>query len=85
MFSVSDGPKVINESLNTYGSDGWYLSTMITVGGGEHLVAWMVKPNLIVAPNPAEAQAKKLANLWTGESEKNERPSPRHRNKKLLS
>ena len=40
---------------------------MITVGGGEHLVAWMVKPNLIVAPNPAEAQSKKLANLWTGE------------------
>jgi hypothetical protein len=31
-------------------------------------VAWIVKPNLIQAPNPAEAQAKKLANLWTGES-----------------
>ena len=68
VFSVSDGPKVINESLNTYGKDGWFLSSIITIGGGEHLVAWMVKPNLIVAPNPAEAQAKKLANLWTGES-----------------
>ena len=68
MFPVSDGPKVMTESLNTYGKDGWFLSSIITIGGGEHLVAWMVKPNLIVAPNPAEAQAKKLANLWTGES-----------------
>ena len=68
VFPVSDGPKVMTESLITYGKDGWFLSSIITIGGGEHLVAWMVKPNLIVAPNPAEAQAKKLANLWTGES-----------------
>ena len=68
VFNVADGPKVINESLNTYGKDGWYLSTMITVGGGEHIVVWMVKPNLVVAPNPAEAHAKKVASLWTGES-----------------
>ena len=68
VFPVSDGPKVMTESLNTYGKDGGFLSSIITIGGGEHLVAWMVKPNLIVAPNPAEAQAKKLANLWTGES-----------------
>ena len=68
VFPVSDGPKVMTESLNTYGKDGWFLSSIITIGGGELLVAWMVKPNLIVAPNPAEAQAKKLANLWTGES-----------------
>lgn len=68
VFQVSDGPKVINESLNTYGKDGWYLSTMITVGAGEALVAWMVKPSIIHAPNPDEARAKKLANLWTGDS-----------------
>ena len=68
VFPVSDGPKVMTQSLNTYGKDGSFLSSIITIGGGEHLVAWMVKPHLIVAPNPAEAQAKKLANLWTGES-----------------
>ena len=33
VFPVSDGPKVMTESLNTYGKDGWFLSSIITIGG----------------------------------------------------
>ena len=31
VFEVSKGPKVIIESLNTYGEDGWECSSMVTV------------------------------------------------------
>ena len=31
IFNVSDGPKVITETLNTKGQDGWWLATAINV------------------------------------------------------
>ena len=68
VFSVSDGPKVINESLNTYGQEGWRLTTMITVGDG-HLVAWIVKGAVVEAPNPKNTKESKISELWGGSEE----------------
>tara|TARA_R110002020_G_scaffold32427_3_gene99789 strand:+ start:30853 stop:31113 length:261 start_codon:yes stop_codon:yes gene_type:complete len=70
VFSVSDGPKVINESLNTYGQEGWRLTTMITVGEG-HLVAWVVKGAAIEAPDPKTTTESKISELWSGEDKPN--------------
>tara|TARA_R100001509_G_C4687985_1_gene155846 strand:+ start:110 stop:364 length:255 start_codon:yes stop_codon:yes gene_type:complete len=64
VYKTSDGPKVINESLNTYGKDGWGLVGMITVGGGEHLVAWLRKTTYKDVPDPKKAEQSKIAKLW---------------------
>ena len=41
VFDVAEGPKVIIESLNTYGKEGWELATMIN-DGADKLVAVIV-------------------------------------------
>tara|TARA_R110002020_G_scaffold105471_2_gene246036 strand:+ start:2974 stop:3216 length:243 start_codon:yes stop_codon:yes gene_type:complete len=70
VFNTSDGPKIINETLNTYGSEGWILSTMITVGGGQHIVAWMTKETKMETPDPKKSKDDKVTKLWTaGEKE----------------
>ena len=65
VFSTGDGPKVINETLNTYGGEGWQLSTMITVGGGQHIVAWMTKEQVTSVPDPKKSKDDKVTKLWT--------------------
>ena len=60
---------MINESLNTYGAEGWELTTMITVGGGEHIVAWIVKRGIIEAPDPTKTKESKIAALWSSNEE----------------
>lgn len=69
VFSVGDGPRVINEALNASGREGWQLSTMITVGNGEHIVAWMTKSNMIHAPDPAKSKESEIAALWSSTEE----------------
>ena len=69
VFNVNDGPKVINDSLNTYGAEGWALSTMITINNGEYIVAWIVKGAAIEAPDPTKTKQNKIAELWSGTEE----------------
>jgi len=70
VYSISDGPKVITESLNSYGQEGWQLSNMVTIANGENLVAWMVKETEILDPNPKKSNEDKIKTLWTeGDSE----------------
>tara|TARA_R100000988_G_C3910047_1_gene121566 strand:+ start:143 stop:388 length:246 start_codon:yes stop_codon:yes gene_type:complete len=70
VYQISDGPKVITESLNSYGQEGWYLTNMVTIANGENLVAWMVKESEILAPNPEKSKEDKINTLWTeGDSE----------------
>lgn len=68
VFSVKDGPKVVTESLNTFGQEGWRLATMVTVGE-EHLVAWIVKGAAIEAPDPKKTAESKISELWGASSE----------------
>ena len=70
VFNTSDGPKVILESLNTYGADGWELATMITINEGQYIVAYLKKATLIEAPNPEQTKQNKIAELWSGDEGK---------------
>ena len=74
VFSVGDGPRVINEALNASGREGWQLSTMITVGNGEHIVAWMTKSNTIHAPDPAKSKESEISALWGSSDKVEEKP-----------
>ena len=69
VFSVEDGPRVINEALNASGREVWQLTTMITVGNGEHIVAWMSKSNTIHAPDPVKSKESEIAALWSSVEE----------------
>ncbi len=63
VFEVSKGPKVIIESLNTYGEDGWECSSMVTVAG-EKIVLFLKRKIEEVAP--VDKEEAKLSKLWGG-------------------
>lgn len=67
VFDVAEGPKVIIESLNTMGKEGWYLSTMINVGN-DKLVAFVIRTHLLEAPDPSKSEADKISKLWSATS-----------------
>ena len=67
VFNTSDGPKVILESLNTDGAEGWELATMVTINDGEYIVAWMKKATMLEAPDPEQTKQSKIAELWSGD------------------
>ena len=62
VFDAIDGPKVIQESLDTFGDEGWELATMITVAG-EKIVAFLKRRHCIVEEK-VDDKAEKLAKLW---------------------
>ncbi len=70
VFNTSDGPKVILESLNTDGAEGWELATMVTINDGEYIVAWMKKATMLEAPDPEQTKQSKIAELWSGDEGK---------------
>jgi len=64
IFDVKDGPKTITESINTLGKDGWFLSTIINVGGTK-LCAWLTRSISSSTPDPEAAEKSKLSELWS--------------------
>ena len=68
VFDVAEGPKVIIESLNTYGKEGWELATMINVGA-DKLVAFIVRSNTTEAPGPEKSKTEKISKLWSSDEE----------------
>jgi hypothetical protein len=67
VFQVAEGPKVILESLNTYGKEGWELNTMITVAG-DKIVAFISRKNVMVDPDPKASAKKQIDEIWTTET-----------------
>ena len=63
VFEVSKGPKVIIESLNTYGEDGWECSSMVTVAG-QTIVVFLKRK--IEEAAPVDKEEAKLSKLWGG-------------------
>ena len=55
VFDISKGPKVIIESLDTFGKEGWECSTMVTVAG-TNLVAFL-KRRLDVEEIPCDRKS----------------------------
>ena len=65
VFSVRDGPKVINESLNTYGAEGWELCSLLPVAGVK-LCAYLKRALNEKPPETKDDEKKKeLLNLWS--------------------
>tara|TARA_R100001463_G_scaffold101939_1_gene156371 strand:+ start:52 stop:273 length:222 start_codon:yes stop_codon:yes gene_type:complete len=63
VFEVSKGPKVIIESLNTYGEEGWECSSMVTVAG-QNIVLFLKRK--IAEEEPVNKEKDKLSKLWSG-------------------
>jgi len=70
MYQVKDGPKVMIESLNTLGQEGWSLATVMNIGT-DRLIAFLVRDTTKESPNPKKADLDKTVALWsaTGESD----------------
>ena len=67
IFDVTKGPKIMKETLNTYGLEGWELTSVINVGG-EKLCAFLKRCETVDNPDKQEQEQKELMSLW---SEKN--------------
>ncbi len=66
VFDVTKGPKVIIETLNTYGEDGWESSSMLTVAGS-NIVAFL-KREIPTKDSPkVDKEQEKVSKLWAGE------------------
>jgi hypothetical protein len=63
VFEVNKGPKIIIESLNTYGEEGWECSSMVTVAGA-NIVVFMKRK--IQEDEPVNKEKDKLNKLWGG-------------------
>ena len=66
-FDVSNGPKVVVETLDTYGNDGWELTSIIAVGSGERLVAFLKRRFDVIMPDPEVEKKSQIAELWKGD------------------
>ena len=61
VFEVSKGPKVIIESLDTYGNDGWECS-MLTVAGNN--IVCFLKRRIDVEEDKTDKETEKISKLW---------------------
>ena len=55
VFDVAEGPKVIIESLNTYGKEG------------DKLVAFIVRSHTTDSPDPEKSKTEKISKLWSSD------------------
>ena len=69
IFDVTKGPKIMKETLNTQGQDGWQLTAVINVGG-EKLCAFMKRCTRVEdVPSKTEQEKKELMSLWSDKHE----------------
>ena len=61
VFDVTKGPKVIIETLNTYGEEGWECASMLTVAN-TNIVAFL-KRKQGEEPKGTD-EAEELSKLW---------------------
>ena len=70
VFDVTKGPKVIIESLNTYGEEGWECSTMITVAN-TNIVAFL-KRRVDIDDVVVDETDAKISQMWASTKKKGE-------------
>jgi hypothetical protein len=66
VFDVTKGPKVIIETLNTYGEDGWECSSMVTVAGS-NIVVFLKRAIPEKSEQKVDKEQEKVSKLWSGE------------------
>ena len=67
VFDVTQGPKVIIESLNTYGEDGWECCSMLNVAG-TNIVVFLKRRTDLGEEVVVNEDEEKLSKLWSGAS-----------------
>jgi|TARA_B100000902_G_C27235615_1_gene877240 hypothetical protein len=63
VFDVTKGPKVIIETLDTYGDEGWECCSMLNIAG-TNIVAFLKRRILEKEESTEDA---KLSKLWASE------------------
>jgi len=65
IFEVAKGPKVITDSLDTYGDDGWECASMLLVAGSK-IVCFLKRRT--DAEEPVNKEEEKISKLWSSNS-----------------
>ena len=65
IFDKTKGPKVIIETLDTYGDEGWFPVTMLSVAGTS-IVAFLSRR--IGGEEPVDEESAKISKLWSNGS-----------------
>jgi|TARA_R100000030_G_scaffold74972_2_gene58138 hypothetical protein len=63
VFDVTKGPKVIIESLDTYGEDGWECCSMLNVAG-TNIVVFLKRRTDLEEEVIVDEQEQKISKLW---------------------
>ncbi len=64
VFEVSKGPKVIIDTLNTYGDDGWECCSQLIVAGSQIVCFLKRRTDIDEAPKE-DKEAAKISKLWS--------------------
>ena len=64
VFEVSKGPKVIIETLNTYGDDGWECCSQLIVAGSQ-IVCFLKRRTDLEAVPKVDKETEKISKLWS--------------------
>ena len=65
VFDITKGPKVIIETLDTYGDEGWECCSMLSVAN-TNIVAFLSRR--IGGEEPVDEESAKISKLWTNGS-----------------
>ena len=66
VFDVTKGPKVIIETLDTYGDEGWECCSMLIVAGSQ--IVTFLKRRVDI-PEKANKEEEKISKLWSNSGE----------------
>ena len=64
-FDITKGPKVIIETLDTYGDEGWECTSMLSVAN-TNIVAFLSRR--IGGEEPVDEESAKISKLWSNGS-----------------
>ncbi len=62
VFDITKGPKVIIETLDTYGDEGWACVAMLSVAN-TNIVAFLSRR--IGGEEPVDEESAKISKLWS--------------------
>jgi|TARA_R110002020_G_scaffold420855_1_gene629980 hypothetical protein len=65
VFDITKGPKVIIETLDTYGDEGWECTSMLSVAN-TNIVAFLSRR--IGGEEPVDEESAKISKLWSNGS-----------------
>jgi len=68
VFEVSKGPKVIIDTLDTYGADGWECCSQLIVAGSQ-IVCFLKRRTDVDEEPKVDKEAAKISKLWSNTSE----------------